>query len=289
MARKLSTSSFVLLLGNLILFTGLAKASAPDPASYPLRVQVMRANWHHTAWGTTGYGKANLQQNDQVQGLDYTFECPEPFLPSDGGDRYMAKWKNVGSKLAILTHPVGNPNKHSECDLKVEIHPYAFKIMNGQLVTVTAQQMNQQKDAHVVMQQAPSPIDTDPAHYPLKVTMLSVEWGPKTASGYLGAGKGNVRDGDKINAVDFSAKCPAKLLPTVEGHHLKGVWDIPNAKILVITHRVGDVSIVHQCQFDVTVKPDVYIKQPSGAIAAITQTEYFAQLAQQATDTDSPQ
>ena len=177
----------------------LAHASVPDPSNYPLRVQIMHTDWHRSSWGAAGIGKGNLQQDGKVQGFDYAFDCTDPFLASEGGERYLARWKTVGSKLSILTHPIGSPNKHSECDLKVTLHSFAFGRQNGQLVTISPQQMNQQAVASAQLQRELNPADTDPTHFPLKVFMLSVDWGAKTAAGYSGSGQANVQDGDQIH------------------------------------------------------------------------------------------
>jgi hypothetical protein len=267
----------------------LAHARVPDPSNYPLRVQIMHADWHRTAWGTTGFGRGNLQQDGKVQGFDYTFDCSDPFLASDGGERYLAKWKTVGSKLSILTHPVGSPNKHSECDLKVTLHSFAFGRQNGQLVTISPQQMNQQALASAELQRELNPADTDPTHFPLKVFMLSVDWGAKTAVGYLGSGQGNVQDGDQIHAIDFNIACPAKLLPAVEGHYARGAWDGSNTRIVVLTHKTGDPSVTHECKLQATGRADVYVKQPSGSIASVTQAQYAAQAKGQAAQPTPPQ
>jgi hypothetical protein len=289
MARKITMSSLLLLCGSSVLLAGIANASEPDLAAYPLHVQILKADWQHSAWGTSGYGKGNLQEAGRLQGFDYTYNCPEPFLATEGNERYLARWKTVGSKLSILTHPVGNANKHSECELKVTLHSFAFALQNGQLVTISAQAMSEQRAASVQLQHELNPTDTNLSHFPLKIFLLAVDWGPRTAAGYLGSGRGNVQDGDKINAMDFGIACPAKLLPSLEGHFLHGAWDGDNKRIIVLTHKVEDPAITHQCELKVTVNTNVYVMQPSGSIAALTQGQYAAQGNGQPSPTTSPQ
>ena len=272
----------------------LAHARVPDPSNYPLRVQIMHADWHRTAWGTTGFGRGNLQQDGEVQGFVITqlLICTDPFLASDGGERYLAKWKAVESKLSIVTHPVGSPNKHSECDLKVTLHSFAFGRSERQLprwfwTTANGESASRQFPAE--LQRELNPADTDPTHFPLKVFMLSVDWGAKTAVGYSGSGQGNVQDGDQIHAIDFNIACPAKLMPTAEGHYARGAWDGSNTRIVVLTHKTGDPSVTHECKLQATVRADVYVKQPSGSIASVTQAQYAAQAKGQAAQPTPPQ
>jgi hypothetical protein len=153
MTRKLNVRYLVFLFSGIVAVNGFARASEPDQSAYPLRVQVMHTGWHRTAWRATGFGKADLKEDGQVQGFDYTFDCREPFLASKGADSYLARWKNVGSELAILTRSASDPNKYSECDLKVTVHSYAFRVQNGQLMTVSEQPMNPLKEEHVLLQQ----------------------------------------------------------------------------------------------------------------------------------------
>jgi hypothetical protein len=164
MTRKMSFRSLVFLFSGIVAVSGFARASELDQSAYPLRVQVMHTGWHRTAWRATGSGQADLKEDGQVQGIDYTFDCREPFLASKGADSYLARWKNVGSELAILTRFAGDPNKYSECDLKVTVHSYAFRVQNGQLMTVSAQPIDPLKEEHVLLQQELNAASTQTLH-----------------------------------------------------------------------------------------------------------------------------
>jgi hypothetical protein len=157
MTPKMSVRRLVFLLSGIVALTGFARASDLDQSAYPLRVQVMHTGWHRTAWRATGFGQADLKEDGQVQGFDYTFACREPFLASKGADSYLARWKNVGSELAILTRSASDPSKYSECDLKVTVHSYAFRVQNGQLMTVSSQPIDSVKQEQVLLQQEPNP------------------------------------------------------------------------------------------------------------------------------------
>jgi len=266
----------ICVASGIALCSVIAHASEPDLSTYPLRVQVMQATATRTAFGTTGYGKANLEQDGHVQGFEYTFNCPDPFLPSDGPDRYPARWKDVGTKIRILTHKIGS-NSHSECELKVSLHSFVFEMKDGELVTASEEQVAKQNAAAIQFHQELNPADVDPTHYPLKVFLLTVDWNPQSAYGYSGSGQGNVQDGDKMNAMDFNIHCPAKLLPSVEGHYLKGRWGTQDSHLMIITHKVGDATTTHQCDISTTVKANIYVLQPSGSIAELTQAQYAAQ------------
>jgi hypothetical protein len=164
MTPKMSVRRLVFLLSGIVALTGFARASELDQSAYPLRVQVMHTGWHRTAWRATGFGQADLKEDGQVQGFDYTFDCREPFLASKGAGSYLARWKNVGSELAIRTRSAGDPNKYSECDLKVTMHSYAFRVQNGQLMTVSAQPIDPLKEEHVLLQQELNAASTQTLH-----------------------------------------------------------------------------------------------------------------------------
>ncbi len=100
-----------------------------------LRVEIVQTQWSYSEYGTSGYGKGNVTDDGDVKGFHYTFSCFAPFLPSDGGSYYLAHWKKPGTRLVIQTSQVGNPNKHSSCELKVSLEPYTFRMQNGTLYT----------------------------------------------------------------------------------------------------------------------------------------------------------
>jgi hypothetical protein len=116
------------------------------------------------------------------------------------------------------------------------------------------------------------PTDTDPAHYPLKVVIFDSEW-QKATFGFSGSGRGNIHDGDRVNAVLFSASCPDRAA-TDGKMSLAGRWVDTNSRLLVLTHLVGDSTIVHQCEMKTDVKPYVFWRDSSsGNITTLTQDQ----------------
>ena len=68
---------------------------------------------------------------------------------------------------------------------------------SGRLVTYTAAQWANIVVARKTLAQEIRPTDTDPAHYPLLVTILEAQWqaGHPEVGGVTGKGRGNIRNG----------------------------------------------------------------------------------------------
>jgi hypothetical protein len=112
----------------LLLFLGQAFHEPPDvPTSptanpgYPLHLRVLNVHWNHTErYGYQGYGRADLL-GPQPQGVDYTFECNQPFLHNaQPGEFYLGRWKKQGQSIELLTQKVGS-NKTDKCEVKVAL------------------------------------------------------------------------------------------------------------------------------------------------------------------------
>lgn len=99
-------------------------ATAPNP-DFPLHVRIFRVRWNHTRGIYEGYGRADLL-GEKPTGLDYTFECGEPFLHNaQPSEFYQARWKKQDQKLEILMQKVGSDHLQ-KCELKVTPKPMPY-------------------------------------------------------------------------------------------------------------------------------------------------------------------
>lgn len=69
-----------------------------------------------------GEGRANLYENSEAHGFDFSYNCEQRLMFSPGYETYMARWKKPGREMEILL-PVlgGKPGDTSSCDLKVTV------------------------------------------------------------------------------------------------------------------------------------------------------------------------
>jgi hypothetical protein len=129
----------VLALLSLSLLSPLAFAESHKPADYPLRVHIYKLNRHTryyrglVEW-VDGEGRANLFENGNPRGIDFTYTCSDRFMNSSGFETYFAKWKKPGLSLVLLMREIGS-NSTDTCELKVDVKDFVYIGRNGGLST----------------------------------------------------------------------------------------------------------------------------------------------------------
>jgi hypothetical protein len=68
-----------------------------------------------------GEGRANLYENGEPRGFDFSYRCGERLRGSAGFETYMARWKKPGRTLEILQPQFGKPGAFDSCEMKVEM------------------------------------------------------------------------------------------------------------------------------------------------------------------------
>lgn len=114
-----------IVLCALLLLPVVALASKWTPAEFPLRVHIFGFNGYSHYYDRAlervdGEGRANLYENSQPIGFDFSYTCGARLMGSPGYETYMARWKKPGRVLEILL-PVlgGKPGEMDSCELKV--------------------------------------------------------------------------------------------------------------------------------------------------------------------------
>lgn len=117
------------------LIAGLAPATAgAENPAFPLRVHVYQTRWEtHPGGNVDGQGRANLFENGQPRGFDYTFHCSELFRASMGWETYPARWRKRNAELEIRVPVPGKPGTSNACTLEVVMKNAAYSKHNGQL------------------------------------------------------------------------------------------------------------------------------------------------------------
>jgi hypothetical protein len=131
--RLLRTILFSLPLASIALL-----AESKNPADYPLRIHIFgrnETNFYHDRMldESKGEGRANLFENSEARGVDFSFECPEKLRASFGFETYSAKWKKPGQELVILLPVFGKSNTYFTCNLKTQIKDYAYFAHDGKM------------------------------------------------------------------------------------------------------------------------------------------------------------
>jgi len=149
-----------LVLGSLsglavaLAFSTAVLAGGHDPAQYPLRVHVFQFNSHshyyeqRTLERVDGEGRANLYENGQPRGFDFSYLCYERLRVSAGFETYMARWKKQDRVLEILLPVFGKPGATDACELKVDMKDAAYFRHNGGLDEEPAAKFKEWMDRH---------------------------------------------------------------------------------------------------------------------------------------------
>lgn len=112
-------------LALVLLLSTVAQAKTYKTADFPLRVHIFQHSSHshyenHYLDGVDGEGRANLYENGEPRGFDYSYHCANRVMNSVGYETYMARWKKPG-RLEILLPAMGDA-----CELKVDLKEDAY-------------------------------------------------------------------------------------------------------------------------------------------------------------------
>jgi hypothetical protein len=138
------------LAGTLFLATA-AQAKGPDPADFPLRVHILKnsSRSRHAreskSFGEGDYldgeGGADLFENGQPTGFEFTYSCIDPLRASAAYATYPARWKKRGKTLEILIPQPGKPWNMETCELQTTMRPglaYAWNDQDDAVVEQSA-------------------------------------------------------------------------------------------------------------------------------------------------------
>jgi hypothetical protein len=126
---------FLCLLAPIVLH-----AESKNPADYPLRVHILGKNqttFYHNRYAeeAKGEGRANLFENSEARGVDFTFDCSEKLKASFGFETYPAKWKKPNQELTVLLPVFGKTGAYFTCNLKTDVKDFAYASRNGKMIS----------------------------------------------------------------------------------------------------------------------------------------------------------
>ena len=129
---------------NLLYFCLLTPivlhAESKNPADYPLRIHILGKNqttFYHNRYAeeAKGEGRADLFENSEARGVDFTFDCSEKLKASFGFETYPAKWKKPNQELTVLLPVFGKTGAYFTCNLKTDVKDFAYAMRNGQMIS----------------------------------------------------------------------------------------------------------------------------------------------------------
>jgi hypothetical protein len=143
-----------------LFFSTSVFAGKINLADFSLRVHIVDRNgirhYHGLGGGFStldavdGMGQANLFENGQPLGFDFTYNCHQPLTHQSTYETAVARWKTPGRVIEILMPLIGGkPGEFNSCDLKVTMKQgtvYSFR--NGGLVEQPAATSKQWMIAH---------------------------------------------------------------------------------------------------------------------------------------------
>lgn len=115
---------------------GILHADSKNPADYPLRIHIFNRSEVQFIHGRVteeakGEGRANLFENSEARGLDFTFDCSQKLKASFGYETYPAKWKKPGQELTVLLPVFGKTGSYFTCNFKTDVKDFAYAQANG--------------------------------------------------------------------------------------------------------------------------------------------------------------
>jgi hypothetical protein len=266
MARLRSFSWFLLIaivLGGIAVQPAAAKPR--DMSLYPLRVRILESDTAHAS------GRANLIDGQEVHGFDFSFRCPIHYMTSVGNQAYAAKWITQGKTLEVVSGTIGD-EKHTEvCVFRITLYDYVYHLQNGMLTTLTQEQYKVRTGAALP---PPGPVDSDMTHYPIRLSILEINWGPPLNGRRTGTGRGNLVSPAALASVDFTTDCNVVFRVTPAGRYLPGRWTQADSAMAVLLKLGGDSGGSYVCNLKTSLHTDVYVLDASGVVRAVSAEEY---------------
>jgi hypothetical protein len=261
------------LLFVLLFATGLvvrpADAKPRDLSTYTLRVHIFTSEWKSDNGGS-GTGRGNLIDGATVRGFDFVYYCQVNYMASVGNQAYTAKWKKPGKTIEIVGNKVGSEGKEDTCDFNVTMHDYVYDVRDGSMITLSPEQYKSRAGTALLNS---GPVDSDLAHYPLRLSILQIDWSPPFNGVSTGNGRGNLLSpAAGLASVDFATSCNVTFATTPPGRYDPGQWSHEGSEMAVLLQTVSAGPQV--CILKTSIHTDIYMRDASGVVKAVSPEEF---------------
>ena len=222
---------------------------------YPLRVNILQIDWTtNNAGDSVGKGYGNVREGESHRGFVFTSTCDERFNATRGYSDVPANWKESGSRLEIITASTGDSRKTRSCEMSVTMLDQIYMYRDGRLINGTPQQWDEMENIRKKLGRSVHPGTTNPDYYPLEIALVNVSWETNALGGYTGQGRGNIRDGNKTTAFDFSTLCSYRLQANLEGAFYKGYWEKEKTQLRVLGTGLRGARSAVECELDIKIQ-----------------------------------
>jgi hypothetical protein len=110
------------------------------------------------------------------------------------------------------------------------------------------------------------------ADYPLQIQIIESHW--NRHNGILdGWGRGDIRDGGSVRGFDFSYTSGEPFHRTIGDAYYAAKWKKEQLKLELLVGEIGSPDKYHTFDLKTSVRDDVYVPGPNGAVA-VSQQEY---------------
>lgn len=125
------------------------------------------------------------------------------------------------------------------------------------------------------------------ADYPLQIQVIESHW-HRYRGGVDGYGRGDVKDGESTRAFDFTYSATEPFHRTVGDTHYLAKWKKDGLKMELLVGEIGSPDKYVTFDLKTTLRDDVYVPGPDGALA-VSQQEYKAMEKEQEKPPEKPQ
>jgi hypothetical protein len=259
-------------LSALVILLGCASSATAqkDLAEYPLRVHIFKSEWVPERFYGTGSGMANLYDGQSVHGIEFVYDCNTRYMDSVGNQAYGAKWKKPEKSIEIVSKPVVGTGHTDKCEFKISMHEYVYDLQNGTLTTFTQEQYKARMGVAIPKGEV---VDGDITHYPLRLSVLKIDWAPAANGTRTGFGRGNLMNGTTPSSVDFTTNCTTPFSITPEGKSYAAQWQQEGSQMKLLL-RSASGSAALACLLNTSTHTDVYVSDGAGGVKAISPQEY---------------
>ena len=108
--------------------------------------------------------------------------------------------------------------------------------------------------------------------YPLQIQILESHWQRHNGE-FEGWGRGVLRDGRTVRGFDFTYGSEQHFMRTIGEAHYVAKWKKQPLKLEMLVGEIGSNDKYRSFELKTSVRDDVYIPGPNGAIA-VSQEEY---------------
>ncbi len=131
------------LCALLILVSMPLLAESKNPADYPLRIHVFphdKTNFYYRRYTdeSKGEGRANLFENGNVHGVDFSFDCSANMKGNLAYETYPAKWKRPNQELIVLLPVFGKANSFFTCNVKSALKDEVYVVHEGRMEPISS-------------------------------------------------------------------------------------------------------------------------------------------------------